>query len=467
MVDADGNALHHFGEIAGRVVRRQQGDLGAGRGRNALDPAAQLLTRETVDGDLDRLARRDMRELGLLVVRDHIDLRQRHHNVDEVGADIDVVAGLYLTLADHSIERRRDPCVTELELGTCQRRLRRLDIGGALLPGALQNFELMLLGRDHRAARAHVGLRLGVGGDCLLEPLPRAGLGLRQRLLPLLLLPRLDLHGFGRQPRRAWLSTAGIGSQIFIAPAVAWLATVFGLRRVLGIPSLVYAGVSLAIPFVHDYPTLLTLSVVHGLLLGTFVPAALMIVFRNLPIRWWLPALSIYAIRVGFALDTSTSLVGFYVDHLGWQWLYWQGVVIAPLMGLMVYLGTPNEPVYRALLRNADWGGMLLLGASVSMIYAGLDQGNRLDWLGSGTVMAQHEHRQGAVAQQEQAALLWPELADRGKEVRHQRGVGQAGQRIEQDHNQPQADIAREQHVQARRRRCFGRARRELRGRRA
>ncbi|AMA54924.1 MFS transporter [Bradyrhizobium sp. CCGE-LA001] len=186
----------------------------------------------------------------------------------------------------------------------------------------------------------------------------------------------------------AWLSTAGIGSQIFIAPAVAWLATVFGLRRVLGIPSLVYAAVSFIIPFVPDYTTLLALSVVHGLLLGTFVPATLMIVFRNLPIRWWLPAISIYAIRVGFALDSSTSLVGFYVDHLGWQWLYWQGVVIAPMMGLMVYLGTPNEPVNRALLREADWGGMLLLGASVAMIYAGLDQGNRLDWLGSGTVMA-------------------------------------------------------------------------------
>jgi DHA2 family multidrug resistance protein len=186
----------------------------------------------------------------------------------------------------------------------------------------------------------------------------------------------------------AWLSTAGIGSQIFIAPAVAWLATVFGLRRVLGIPSLVYALVSLIIPLVRDYPTLIALSVVHGLLLGTFVPATLMIVFRNLPIRWWLPAIALYSIRVGFALDSSTSLVGFYVDHLGWQWLYWQGVVIAPLMGLMVYLGTPNDPVNRALLREADWGGMLLLGASVGMIYAGLDQGNRLDWLGSGTVMA-------------------------------------------------------------------------------
>jgi MFS transporter, DHA2 family, multidrug resistance protein len=186
----------------------------------------------------------------------------------------------------------------------------------------------------------------------------------------------------------AWFSTAGIGSQIFIAPAVAWLATVFGLRRVLGIPSLIYALISLLIPFVHEYPALMALSIAHGMLLGTFVPATLMIVFRNLPIRWWLPAIAIYSIRVGFALDTSTSLVGFYVDHLGWQWLYWQGAIIAPLMGLMVYLGTPQEPVNRNLLRDADWGGMLLLGTSVSMIYAGLDQGNRLDWLEAGTVMA-------------------------------------------------------------------------------
>src|SRR5882757_2189995 len=186
----------------------------------------------------------------------------------------------------------------------------------------------------------------------------------------------------------AWLSTAGIGSQIFIAPAVAWLATVFGLRRVLGTPSLVYAVISLAIPFVHDYTALIALSIMRGMLLGTFVPATLMIVFRNLPIRWWLPAIAIYSIRVGFALDTSTWLVGYYVDHLGWQWLYWQGVVIAPLMGLMVYIGTPLEPVNRALLRDADWGGMLLLGTGVSMMYAALDQGNRLDWLGSGTVAA-------------------------------------------------------------------------------
>src|ERR1700733_8929144 len=93
----------------------------------------------------------------------------------------------------------------------------------------------------------------------------------------------------------AWLSTASIGSQIFIAPAVAWLATAFGLRRVLGIPSLIYALVSLLIPFVRHYDTLVVLTVIHGLLLGTFVPATLMILFRSLPMRWWLPAVAVYA----------------------------------------------------------------------------------------------------------------------------------------------------------------------------
>jgi DHA2 family multidrug resistance protein len=186
----------------------------------------------------------------------------------------------------------------------------------------------------------------------------------------------------------AWFSTASIGSQIFIAPSVAWLATAFGLRRVLGIPSLLYAAVSLTIPFVDHYPTLVVLSVAHGLLLGTFVPATLMIIFRNLPIKWWLPAISIYAIRTGFAFDTGPAAVGYFVEHLGWPWLYWQGVIVAPLMGLMVYLGTPREPVNHEVLKDADWGGMLLLGTGISMVYAGLDQGNRLDWLESGTVVA-------------------------------------------------------------------------------
>src|ERR1700760_681184 len=110
----------------------------------------------------------------------------------------------------------------------------------------------------------------------------------------------------------AWLSTAATASQIMIAPAVAWLATAFGLRRVLAIPSLVYAVISLVIPLVRDFNLLLILNVIHGMLLGTFVPATLMIILRNLPTRWWLPAIAMYGVRVGFSLNAGVAAVGCY-----------------------------------------------------------------------------------------------------------------------------------------------------------
>jgi DHA2 family multidrug resistance protein len=186
----------------------------------------------------------------------------------------------------------------------------------------------------------------------------------------------------------AWLSTAATASQIAIAPAVAWLATAFGLRRVLAIPSLVYALVSLIIPFIRDVHVLMVFTIIHGLLLGTFVPATLMIILRNLPTRWWLPAIALYSVRVGVSLNVGISVVGFYVDHGAWQWLFWQDIIVAPLLGLFVYLGTPHENVNHELVRDADWGGMLLLGLGVAMVYSGLDQANRLNWFESGTIVA-------------------------------------------------------------------------------
>lgn len=186
----------------------------------------------------------------------------------------------------------------------------------------------------------------------------------------------------------AWLNTVAMGAQILVAPAIAWLATVFGVRRLLVVPSLVYAAVSLLIPFVRDYQALLALHLVHGLLLGAFVPATIMIIFRNLPMRWWLPAVAVYVFRQAFSLNAGVALFGYYIDHWGWEWLYWQDVLLAPLMGLLARFGTPHEPVNRKLLADADWGGMLLFGAGLTLLYAGLDQGNRLDWFESGTVTA-------------------------------------------------------------------------------
>lgn len=197
-----------------------------------------------------------------------------------------------------------------------------------------------------------------------------------------------DLRGaFGLSfDQGAWLNTFATAPQIFIAPAVAWLATVFGVRRVLFWPSLIYAAVSLVIPFTRDWDALVVLHTIRGLLLGVFIPATIMIIFRNLPKRWWVPAIAVYAFRLAFSQNTGPMLVGFYVETLGWQWVYWQDVIVAPLIGILAFLGTPRDTTNYALLERADWGGMALLGTGWALIFAGLDQGNRLDWTASGLV---------------------------------------------------------------------------------
>ncbi|ACM28787.1 MULTISPECIES: MFS transporter [Rhizobium] len=186
----------------------------------------------------------------------------------------------------------------------------------------------------------------------------------------------------------AWLNTISTAPQMLAAPAVAWLAATFGVRRVMVPPALLYAIVSAVIPTVTDFRELAVLHFIHGLLLGIFVPATLMIIFRNLPLKWWTSAIAIYAFRAAFTTNAGTGLLDFYIQNLGWKAVYWQDVLLAPIMAILVLLGSPREEVNRGLLAQADWGGMLLLGCGMSLIFVGLDQGNRLDWLESGFVQS-------------------------------------------------------------------------------
>ncbi len=102
--DLDRHTLHHLGEVAGGVVRRQQRERAAGAGRPAVDMAGQRQIRKSIDRDARGVAETHVGHLRLLVVRDHPDLRQRHHR-DHLCADIDELALADLAQADQPVRR--------------------------------------------------------------------------------------------------------------------------------------------------------------------------------------------------------------------------------------------------------------------------------------------------------------------------------------------------------------------------
>ncbi|WP_281408124.1 MFS transporter [Rhizobium sp. P32RR-XVIII] len=199
-----------------------------------------------------------------------------------------------------------------------------------------------------------------------------------------------DLRGaFGLSfDEGAWLSTFATAPQVLVAPSIGWLIAVFGVKRVMIGPSILYAAISIGIPFVHGFEPLIALHAVRAMVLGIFVGATLLVAFRNLDRKYWIFALSFYVLRIPFAQNLGLYTAGSYTQTIGWQWLYWQGAIIAPVIGILFWYGGKPTQVDRELLNRADWGGMALFGVALTTLYFALDQGNRLDWFRSGYVVS-------------------------------------------------------------------------------
>jgi MFS transporter, DHA2 family, multidrug resistance protein len=185
----------------------------------------------------------------------------------------------------------------------------------------------------------------------------------------------------------AWITTVQLAAQMLVAPAAVWMGTAFGPRRVLFIAAVAFGVVSILTPFSPNLPTLLTLQFSAGLASGFFVPLTMSFVLLNTPPKYWAYGIAVYALNLELSLNISASLEGWYVDHQSWRWIYWQNAPLAAVMALCLHYGVrPNTAAAPAPKR--DLFGLVSGGLGLALIYAALDQGNRLDWLNSGQIWA-------------------------------------------------------------------------------
>jgi DHA2 family multidrug resistance protein len=183
----------------------------------------------------------------------------------------------------------------------------------------------------------------------------------------------------------AWITTAQATAQMLVAPAAVWMGTAFGPRRILLIAAVAFGVISLLIPLSNSLSTLLLLQFVGGLASGFFVPLTLSFVLLNTPPKYWAYGIALYALNLELSLNISASLEGWYVEQLSWRWIFWQNAPLAAIMALCLHFGVRPRPA-AATRPRADFFGLVAGGLGLALIYAALDQGNRLDWLNSGLV---------------------------------------------------------------------------------
>src|SRR5271156_2477631 len=186
----------------------------------------------------------------------------------------------------------------------------------------------------------------------------------------------------------AWLDSAFNASLMFIGPFTVYLGGLLGPRRVLLFAAGLFTATSLFLPLIHSYSLLIAALIVAGLTSGTFYPLTLTFALRISPLRILPFTMALYATFIDGAVNVAPWLYGWYREHLSWHWMFWNSALIAPLMMICIYFGIPAPPPRKRDGPVPSFVGFLYLSAGLALMFAAIQQGQRLDWWRSGVFNA-------------------------------------------------------------------------------
>ncbi len=186
----------------------------------------------------------------------------------------------------------------------------------------------------------------------------------------------------------AWLDSAYNAALMFIGPFTVYLGGLIGPRRILLFAAGIFTVTCACLPLIHGYNLLVAALIVAGLTSGTFYPLTLTFALRNIPLRFLPFTIAFYATSVDGAVNIAPSLFGWYRDHLSWHWMFWNSAFIAPVMMICIYFGIPAAPARKKDGPAPSFVGFLYLSAGLALMFAAIQQGERLDWWRSGAFNA-------------------------------------------------------------------------------
>jgi DHA2 family multidrug resistance protein len=190
--------------------------------------------------------------------------------------------------------------------------------------------------------------------------------------------------GFGFD-EASWIPTALNMAMMFSGVFVVFLGALVGPRRILLQAAAIFAVASALLPFAPGYWAMLTMVVVAGIASGTFYSLTMTFVLTALPKRLIIFGIAAYAADIVFVSNFASLLEGWYIEYLSWHWIFWTAALVTPIMMVCVYYGIPRRPPPPS---KPSWRGFAYFSVGFALLYGALDQGERLDWLNSGVIVA-------------------------------------------------------------------------------
>jgi MFS transporter, DHA2 family, multidrug resistance protein len=180
-----------------------------------------------------------------------------------------------------------------------------------------------------------------------------------------------------------WIATGYLVAEVVAIPLTAWLMRMTGLRSLLLGCALLFTLFSIVCGLSNSLAMMIVGRMGQGFAGGFLIPTAQTIIRTRLP-RSQIPiGMSIFGLIVLLGPLAGPLLGGWLTDNYSWRWCFFLNIPVTMTLVTLLLLGLPHEKGKIEELFEADWLGILGLGACLGSLTVVLEEGQRERWFDS------------------------------------------------------------------------------------
>ena len=186
----------------------------------------------------------------------------------------------------------------------------------------------------------------------------------------------------------SWVQTSYLIGDIIVIPLSAWLSRVLSTRWLVTIGAAGFTVASMLCGMAWDIRSMIVFRALQGLCGGVLIPTtftAAIVLFQG---KQKTIAASCVSIAAGLAPALGPVIGGWITGDWSWHWLFYinivPGTAVAVLAPVFVRMDGPDL----ALLKGADYIGMIMLAVCLGCLDYVLEDGARWEWFSDATIRA-------------------------------------------------------------------------------
>jgi DHA2 family multidrug resistance protein len=188
------------------------------------------------------------------------------------------------------------------------------------------------------------------------------------------------------QDEISWVQTAYLIAEIVMIPLSGWLTRVFSTRWLLTASAAGFTLASLLCGVAWNIHSMIVFRALQGLLGASMIPTVFTSSFYFFQGPRRVYSAAVIGTIASIAPTLGPVIGGWMTDALGWRWRFFinlaPGIAITLLVPLLVRIDRA-EP---ALLRGADYPGIVLMSVGLGTLEYVLEEGTRWNWFDDATI---------------------------------------------------------------------------------